>query len=55
MPIEIHELIIRAEIAEGAPRPRDPGQAVANALNHEELIGECVRQVLATLAAKDER
>jgi hypothetical protein len=52
MPIEIRELVIRAQISEdgeGQPSTGDPG------VKKHEIIEECVEQVLDILKRKEER
>ena len=53
MPIEIRELIIRAQVD---PHPGgQPGPANQPNLGQEELIRACVQEVLRVLAEKQER
>ncbi len=57
MPVEIRELVIRAIVApagaeDGGPLP--PAAAGPEA-SHDEIIAECVRQVLLALQRKEER
>lgn len=55
MPVEIKELVIKAEFGS----PRDHARAVEtsgpSAMDQDELIQECVRQVLEVLDRKRER
>lgn len=60
MPVEIRELVIRAEIQEGSKGPsKDPNHyGDQKAISQEEraqLIEECVAQVLAVLDKQKER
>lgn len=63
MPIEIRELVIRATVREGAAPP-SPGMgsdgsrtapAALDDAQYEQLLQDCVRQVLLTLARERER
>lgn len=53
MPVEIRELIIRAVVQE-TKKPGEGGAAPANAPDAEQIIDECVRQILKILKAKGE-
>lgn len=53
MPIEIKELVIRATIEPGQPEKRPAGAPAEQA--REELVAECVEQVLEILRQKGER
>lgn len=63
MPIEIRELVIRATVREGAapPSPGTGGDARRSApaaldnAQYEQLLQDCVRQVLLALARERER
>ena len=62
MPVEIRELVIRAVVEPrgqgvGEPDRRGDGGGPAQdgAADHEQLIQECVRQVMRILAAQRER
>lgn len=52
MPIEIRELVIRSTVSEGGAG-REPGNRAA--INKEEIVEECVEQVLDILKRKEER
>ena len=61
MPIEIRELVIRATVQGGQPLGMDGGSSngrapapLSSAL-YEQLLQECVRQVLQALARERER
>ena len=53
MPIEIRELIVKATVRDRASE-RQPGSQEQRA-NKEEIISECVEQVLEILKRKKER
>lgn len=54
MAIEIRELLIRAVVApEGEKTPE--GQGAPPALDREEIVAECVEQVLDVLRLREER
>lgn len=55
MPVEIRELIIR--VVETAPPQEDDTRrdTTVTAADIEQIVEECVRQVLAILAHKEER
>ena len=61
MPIEIRELIIRSVVSDDAPAPTSGGSdqggdAPASApVSSDQLVQECVRQVLQILARERER
>ncbi|MEK8048739.1 DUF5908 family protein [Ideonella sp. DXS22W] len=68
MPIEIKELVIRTQVSPGggeeavpladglpAEHGAPPGDSVASGLDTEQLVQECVRQVLRILARQRER
>jgi hypothetical protein len=57
MPIEIRELVIRATVQDERPATAI-GEFSADTLSEEaleQIVAECVRQVLAILAEKDSR
>lgn len=55
MPIEIRELVIRAEVSEPAQRQETP--AAGNDLTDmkQEIISECVEKVMEIIQRKSER
>lgn len=57
MPVEIRELVIRAIVAEERPSERDQWDQLDNRNNEgkDQLIEECVRQVLKILNRGEER
>lgn len=60
MPIEIRELVIRATVVDdtrGASEPDGPPGVAAGrpALRTEQIVEECVEQVLAILKLKKDR
>ena len=61
MPIEIRELVIRATVRDGAvpTSPSSDGRhsvpAALDNAQYEQLLQECVRQVLLALARERER
>ncbi len=61
MPIQIQELVIRATVQDGATMP-SPGSdasggapAALSQAQYEQLLQDCVRQVLLVLARERER
>ena len=54
MPVEIRELIIRVVVGENSSSMQKPAPSPSPA-QQEELIQECVEQVLKVLADKQER
>ena len=52
MPIEIRELVIKADVSS---QKGSPGSTGGGSLNKEEMIQEIVDQVLEVLANKNER
>ncbi|MFN0195034.1 MAG: DUF5908 family protein [Aestuariivirga sp.] len=61
MPVEIKELVIRTVVDSGGAEPRSGGGSSASAApsgdagRTEEIVQECVRQVLRVLARNKER
>jgi hypothetical protein len=61
MPVEIKELVIRAVVGRSGPDPGEggggdsPAAAAAAGASTEEIVQECVRQVLRILAKDKER
>lgn len=57
MPIEIRELIIRAHVTGEAPAaPADPEEARSQEnVNKQELLADCLDQLLEVLTRKKER
>jgi hypothetical protein len=59
MPIEIKELVIRTVVGQGAAESSGeddaPAAAAASGGGTDEVVQECVRQVLHILAKKKER
>ena len=54
MPVQINELVIRAVVDGGTQRqPRQPNNA--GGLSREDLIAECVEQIMALLEERRER
>lgn len=49
MPIEINELNIRIHVNE------DKNQVGTQVVNHDQVVAECVEQVLQVLKTKEER
>lgn len=54
MSVEIKELIIRATIVDGS-KTNSPSQTLASSEQQEEIISNCVEQVLKILERKKER
>lgn len=55
MPVEIKELVVRAEVVTGAGAAAASASTVAETLAREELLAACVAQVLAVLEKRTER
>ena len=55
MPIEIRELIIKAEISDKTEKVEYSGSKQSNNLNKQQIIQECVDQVLEILKKEKER
>lgn len=58
MPLEINELLVRVEVAEGRPARDSATQGPAaqpESRQKDELIAECVEQVLEILRRREER
>jgi hypothetical protein len=55
MPVQINEIIIRANIMEQPEKIQAPGTGTDNNLIKDEIIKECTEQVLEILKAKTER
>ncbi|WP_165958058.1 DUF5908 family protein [Segetibacter sp. 3557_3] len=55
MPIQINELIIRANVVEGKETAPQEASAAPGGLNREEIIKECVAHVLEVINKKLER
>lgn len=59
MPVEIKELHIRVNVSGKAPESAKSGQAAAKDEDHggdkDQIVAECVEQVLQILQAKKER
>lgn len=54
MPIEIRELVIRATVEDGE-KPRQENAAPQEQNDQQQIIEECVEQVLKILERKNER
>jgi hypothetical protein len=55
MPIEIRELVIRAEIVPRQGEGQQAGQGAAGTSDREKLIRDCVEQVMEMIRQKEER
>ena len=55
MPIEIRELVIRAEVEPRQGQSQGAGQSPGGASDREELVRDCVDQVLEIIRQKEER
>ena len=58
MPVEIRELVIRAVVAPAGQSPAPPaasGSSQESDASREEIIAECVQQVLRVLQRAEER
>ena len=55
MPVEIHELIIRAEVAPQQGGGGMVAQGRAAVSDREQLIKDCVEQVMELIRQKEER
>ncbi|QNF34710.1 hypothetical protein HUW51_18980 [Adhaeribacter swui] len=56
MPVQINEMVIRANIIEGTSRDKNnQAPAAAGEVNKEELVKECAALVLEILQTKNQR
>lgn len=55
MPVEIRELVIRAEIDPQQGQGQESGQNPGSASDREQLIRDCVEQVMEIIRQKEER
>ena len=55
MPVEIRELVIRAEVDPRQGEKRGSGQGSGDAANQELLVRDCVEQVMEMIRQKEER
>lgn len=57
MPVQINEMVIRANILEGTENERDliPHASGNNNINKDELIRECAALVMEIINSKSER
>ncbi len=61
MPLEIREIVVRTVVGGDAPSPPPPqlgsqdGSALPGGVSFDQLVQECVRQVLQALARERER
>ena len=55
MPVEIKELVIKAEFGSSRQETSESAPVEASELEQDELVQECVRQVLEILERKRER
>jgi len=55
MPVEIHELVIRAEVGSQQGEGSEPGESPGGAADREQLIRDCVEQVMEIIRQKEER
>ncbi|MCB2182640.1 MAG: hypothetical protein KQH63_11470 [Desulfobulbaceae bacterium] len=53
MPIEIRELVIRAEVE--PQQGQESGQGAGSASEREQLVRDCVEQVMEIIRQKEER
>ncbi len=55
MPVEIRELVIRAEVDTRQNQSPQSGQGSENTSDREQLIRDCVDQVMEIIRQKEER
>ena len=61
MPLEIREIVVRTVVGGDAPPPQQqqqasqPGPALPGGLSFDQLVQECVRQVMQSLARERDR
>ena len=55
MPVEIRELVIRAEVDSRQSQVPELGQGSANASDREQLVRDCVDQVMEIIRQREER
>lgn len=55
MTVEIRELVIRAEVNPQQGEGRQSGQSSGAASNREQLVRDCVEQVMDMIRQKEER
>jgi hypothetical protein len=57
MPVEIRELVIRAEVEpkQGQGQSQGAGQSPGGGSDREELVRDCVEQVMEIIRQKEER
>jgi homoserine kinase len=55
MPVVIHELVVTAELEQKISTEKERDTAQARPLDREELIRECVEQVMKQLQRQQER
>jgi len=55
MPVEIRELVIRAEVNPGQDGAGQAGAGTGDASDRERLVRDCVEQVMELIRQKEER
>mgnify|MGYP006303607981 CR=1 FL=1 len=55
MPVEIRELVIRAEVGTGRGEAGQTAEGTAGAKDRERLVRDCVEQVMELIRQKEER
>lgn len=55
MPVEIRELVIRAEVDSRQDQRQESGQSPVGASDREQLVRDCVEQVMEIIRQKEER
>ena len=55
MPVEIRELVIRAEVDPRQGEGRQSGQGSGGAADRGQLVRDCVEQVMEMIRQKEER
>lgn len=55
MPVEIRELVIRAEVIPGRGEAGQTESGAGGAADREQLIRDCVEQVMELIRQKEER
>ncbi|MDH3974153.1 MAG: DUF5908 family protein [Deltaproteobacteria bacterium] len=55
MPVEIRELVIKASVTESASEQQSVDSSESGASDREEIIADCVEQVMEILRKQSER
>jgi hypothetical protein len=55
MPIEIREIVIRATVNQGDASAPQPGAAAAGSAASQDVLQECIEQIVQVIQDKNER